>query len=167
LWVLWPVALAIDVVTTAWNARSFLFSFKGRANRKMFWTILSFYFVWVVAMALTEAVILGMTQRDPHEGVPPFAYYTKLIVAVGPIIASAPTIGVRRLHDINKSGWWLLVFYLIPAACLGILNLTAVLQSIRGLLLAFLFLPATVWAFIELGCRRGTPGPNRYGIVPR
>ena len=162
---LWPIVLAIEVATLAWKARSFLLSFEGRASRKMYWSMLSLYFTWAAATALTLAIILGLTQRDPNESVPPFAYYATLIVAVGPIIASAPAIGVKRLHDINKSGWWLLLFYLVPAVLVGILNLTAVPRDIRGLVLLFLFLPVTVWAFIDLGCRRGTRGPNKYGPV--
>jgi len=49
-------------------------------------------------------------------------------------------IGVRRLHDMDKSGWWIL-FLLVP-------GLNAVL------LLVLLF-------------RRGTAGPNRFGDNPR
>jgi len=81
-------------------------------------------------------------------------------------VFGAPAIGVKRLHDINKSGWWLLLFYLVPAVCLGIEQLTVVPHSTRALLLTFLFLPVAVWAFIELGCRRGTRGPNKYGVDP-
>jgi uncharacterized membrane protein YhaH (DUF805 family) len=161
---LWPIALAIEVATLAWKARSFLLSFEGRVSRKMYWSTLFLYFAWAAATALTQAMIVGLTQGDTKEGVSPFAYYTTLIIAVGPIIASAPATGVKRLHDINKSGWWLLLFYLVPAIWVAILNLTAVPQDIRHLVLAFLFLPVTVWAFIDLGCRRGTRGPNKYGI---
>jgi uncharacterized membrane protein YhaH (DUF805 family) len=161
---LWPVVLAIEVATLAWKARSFLLSFEGRASRKTYWNTHFLYFAWAATTALTQAMILGLTQRDINESVPPFAYYTTLILAIGPIVASAPAIGVKRLHDINKSGWWLLLFYLVPAIWVGILILAAVPQNVRGLVLLFLFLPVTVWAFIDLGCRRGTRGPNKYGV---
>jgi uncharacterized membrane protein YhaH (DUF805 family) len=157
-----PITLVFDVATIAWKLRGFLLSFTGRASRKMYWRTLFLYFVWAVTTAITQAMIVGLTQGNTKEGVSQFVYYTTLIVAVGPIIASAPAIGVKRLHDINKSGWWLLLFYLVPAVCLGLLQLTAP-QSTRSLLLTFLFFPVTIWAFIELGCRRGTLGPNKYG----
>jgi uncharacterized membrane protein YhaH (DUF805 family) len=165
-WVLWPVTNAFVLLTVGWKLRSFLLSFKGRVSRKMYWQVLFIYFSWAFTTAVVQGVILGLTQGDTNEGVPPFAFYLTLVVAVGPIIASAPAIGVRRLHDINKSGWWLFLFYLIPALCLGLLNFTAIPRSTRGLLLIFPFLPVTIWAFIELGCRRGTPGPNKYGLDP-
>ena len=161
-----PITLVFDVATLAWRSRGFLFSFEGRASRRMYWRTLFLYFVWATTTALTQAMIVGLTQGDTKQSVPPWAYYTTLIIAIGPIIASAPAIGVKRLHDINKSGWWLLLFYLVPAVCLGIEQLTVVPHSTRALLLTFLFLPVAVWAFIELGCRRGTRGPNKYGVDP-
>jgi uncharacterized membrane protein YhaH (DUF805 family) len=164
LWILWPIALAFNFITLGWKARSFLFSFRGRASRKTYWDTLFIYFAWAIATWLAYAVIVGLTQRDTGEGVAQFAYYPMLIAVFGPIIASAPAIGMKRLHDINKSGWWLLLFYLVPVACLGLFNFTGISQSTRGFLLIFLFFPVTVWALIELGCRRGTRGQNKYGI---
>jgi uncharacterized membrane protein YhaH (DUF805 family) len=29
-----------------------------------------------------------------------------------------------------------------------------------------LTLPFSIWVFVELGCLRGTPGPNRFGLDP-
>jgi uncharacterized membrane protein YhaH (DUF805 family) len=54
-----------------------------------------------------------------------------------------PTIAVaaKRWHDRDKSAWWLLI----------------VLLPLLGL----------IWALVELGGLRGTPGPNRFGDVPR
>jgi uncharacterized protein DUF805 len=31
-----------------------------------------------------------------------------------PIIVSSIAVAIKRLHDRNKSGWWLLVFYFLP-----------------------------------------------------
>ena len=166
--ILFPIMLLYYVATIAWRSRSFLFSFEGRVSRRMYWRTLFLYFMWATTTALTQAIIVGLTQRDTKQSVPPWAYYTTLIIAVGPIIASAPAIGVKRLHDINKSGWWLLLFYLFPAAFIGIgmLDFIAMPQDIRAVLAMYLFLPLTVWTFIEFGCRRGTRGPNKYGIDP-
>jgi uncharacterized membrane protein YhaH (DUF805 family) len=35
-----------------------------------------------------------------------------------------------------------------------------------GALLALISLPFTIWAFVELGCLKGTDGPNRFGDDP-
>lgn len=48
-------------------------------------------------------------------------------------------VGVRRLHDIDRSGWWVLLS-LVP---------------VLGWIVLF------VWA-----CTRGTPGANRFGPDP-
>ena len=49
-------------------------------------------------------------------------------------------IGVKRLHDRNKTGWWMLII-LLPV--------------IGGL-----------WYLIECGFLKGTTGPNTYGPDP-
>jgi uncharacterized membrane protein YhaH (DUF805 family) len=46
----------------------------------------------------------------------------------------------KRWHDRGKSGWWTLIV-LVP------------------------FIGA-IWLFVELGCLRGTVGPNQYGADP-
>jgi uncharacterized membrane protein YhaH (DUF805 family) len=79
----------------------------------------------------------------------------------------------KRLHDRNKSPWWLIVFYVVP----GILYAAAMWTSMRApdddntaAMFASLFLLGgmglTVWAFVELYCLRGTVGDNRYGPDP-
>jgi uncharacterized membrane protein YhaH (DUF805 family) len=167
--VLWPITFPFYLAIIAWKSRSLWFSFEGRASRKMYWLTLFLYFAWAITTAIIRSIILEQFQgKQTNEGVSQFVYYTTLIAVVGPIIASAAAIGVKRLHDINKSGWWLLLFYSFPAAFIGIgmLNLIAMPQDIQAVLTVFLFLPLTVWTFIELGCRRGTRGPNKYGVDP-
>ena len=34
------------------------------------------------------------------------------IIVVIPMLVSGIAVGIKRLHDRNKSGWWLLLFYL-------------------------------------------------------
>jgi uncharacterized membrane protein YhaH (DUF805 family) len=52
---------------------------------------------------------------------------------------------IKRLHDRGKSGWWLLIFWALPAVAIGVIWL---------------------WAVLELGCLGGTEGPNAYGPEP-
>ena len=56
------------------------------------------------------------------------------------IIWPALAVAVKRWHDRNKSGWWIFI----------------VLIPIIG----------SIWSFIELGCLKGTDGPNDYGEDP-
>jgi uncharacterized membrane protein YhaH (DUF805 family) len=75
---------------------------------------------------------------------------------------------IRRLHDRNKSGWWIVPFYVLPfAADMALLSgriaerypLPAAFVSLAGLVM-------TVWALVELGFVKGTAGTNRYGPDP-
>ena len=56
---------------------------------------------------------------------------------------------VKRLHDRDKSAWWLVLWW-----------------AISGLGGVFTYglasLGVAIWAFVELGCLEGTPGQNRY-----
>lgn len=63
--------------------------FKGRATRKEFWMFFLIHFIFV-----NVAVFFG---RD--------VYTLYITVSIIPLLA----ISVRRLHDINKSGWWILI----------------------------------------------------------
>ncbi len=104
---------------------SSLFSIKGRMNRKKYWYLsLGLWgFYWVAFLGLET--IFG-----PNGTVP-----LTVIIFVAAICLS-----IRRLHDRDKAGWWLILL-LIP-----ILGPT--------------------WAFIELGFLIGTPEDNRYGENP-
>jgi hypothetical protein len=69
----------------------------------------------------------------------------------------------QALHDRDKSAWWLLVFYALP----GILSSAGnQMDDVAFLILHVVSFAITVWAFVELGCLRGTRGPNRFGPDP-
>jgi len=78
-------------------------------------------------------------------------------------------VGVKRLHDRNKSGWYLLLFYLVPSmlVVIGVLIGAFVEDStIIATVLGLLAFAIGVWAFVEMGCLRGTIGVNQYGSDP-
>ena len=94
--------------------------FEGRAARSEFWWFVLFSILVNAVLASISQILGGL-----------FALAILL-----PSIAVA----VRRLHDVDRSGWWYLLV-LIPV--------------IGGLVLIFGF-------FIH----RGTVGPNRFGADP-
>jgi len=75
--------------------------FSGRANRKEYWTFFLINLAIVFALTVLENAITGTEQAA-------VAGLFSLIVLL-PAIA----VSVRRLHDINKTGWWYL-FILVP-----------------------------------------------------
>lgn len=76
------------------------FDFNGRARRKEYWMFTLVNIIISVALS----VVLGLIS----EKLLPIANLYSLAVLL-------PALGVtaRRLHDINKSGWWMLIA-LIP-----------------------------------------------------
>src|SRR5207244_10023273 len=104
------------------------------------------------------------------------AVATLLSSAVGLVIfVSGIFVAIKRLHDRDKSGWWLLLFYIAPSVLFGlgaVIWIIGIAADASGAAtgIAFVFFAAgfalSVWAFIELGCLRGTVGPNRYGPDP-
>lgn len=74
--------------------------FTGRARRKEYWMFVLFNILILIGLGIVEG-ILGLSAQG--RGGPLVLVY-RLAVLV-PAIA----VGIRRMHDIGKSGWWLLV----------------------------------------------------------
>ena len=134
-------------------------SFQGRSNRKRYWlTVLS-----ICGLFLASALVGAVLQIVPFLSLAVIPVWVALVIA---IFANA----TRRLHDRNKSAWWLLLFYVVPAI-LGIPFQLAQYGPPDGFqalasLLALIGLPFTVWGLVELGFRKGNAGPNRFGEDP-
>jgi len=73
-------------------------------------------------------------------------------------------VGIKRLHDRDKSGWWLLFFYLVP----GVLSALAQFSGMETVItiVGAICLAISIWMIVELGCLRGTVGDNQYGPDP-
>ena len=82
--------------------------FSGRARRKEYWFYVLFNAIFAIIAMIIDNV-LGLTFQDIGYG-PVYTLY--VLATLIPSIA----VSVRRLHDIGKSGWYLLVG-LIP--CVG------------------------------------------------
>ena len=76
--------------------------FEGRATRPQYWYFILFSMIISIALGIIE-VALGWGDEDG--GILTGLYSLFILV---PSIA----VGVRRIHDSNKSGWWILLpFY--------------------------------------------------------
>jgi uncharacterized membrane protein YhaH (DUF805 family) len=157
--------------------------FSGRASRAEFWWF--FLFAMVIYLVMAFAFGFGATglaaMGDPT-GFGSFGVMGVLIVLYW-LALLVPTIAVqiRRLHDINRSGWWIGGFYLLyviymvslfgvmsPAIRAGAAGVapppSPVLAVGVGILALVMF--AYGIALLVFFCLRGTPGPNRYGEDP-
>lgn len=106
--------------------------FNGRARRKECWMFTFFNLIFGIAAALIDNV-LGTTTG----GLPYGAFY--LIFSLVVLIPGL-SVSVRRLHDVGKSGWMLLIA-LIP-------------------------LIGAIWLFVLL-VTDSKPGENEYGPNPK
>jgi uncharacterized membrane protein YhaH (DUF805 family) len=102
-------------------------TFAGRAARSEYW-FWTFFAILVGAGAaiLDAAFFPGLTARPVHS------------LASLALFLPGLAVSIRRLHDLDRTGWWLLI----------------ILTGIGIILLLIWF------------CLRGTPGPNRYGQDP-
>jgi len=134
------------------------FQFDGRVNRAKFWIAALIFAAINVVLA-----ILGYVMDQSVV----FQALNSMLGIV--ILISSIAVGVKRLHDRNKSGWYLLLFYLVPSVLvvIGVLIGAFVEDStIIATVLGLLAFAIAVWAFIEMGCLRGTIGINQYGPDP-
>ena len=153
------------------NWGHFLFGFAGRINRAKYWLWVLLYFIAAIIIA---AVVYAAHASN--------ALLIGGIIQVGFSIAafvSSLAVMTKRLHDRHKSAWWLLVFMLVPSVLLGIgVGMTihgrlagaggdmSGMERIGGVIFSLAAAALLIWAFVELGCLRGTIGPNRFGADP-
>lgn len=118
-----------------------LFGFQGRTNRAKFWLV-------ALAIFVVEAILFAVLGSnvamadDPQEALARMGPVTSIVLLLFGILVTwiSIAVGIKRFHDRNKSGVWILIIF-VPV--------------IGGL-----------WYLIECGFLRGTVGPNDYGPDP-
>ena len=106
--------------------------FNGRARRMEYWYFVLFNIIVLIVLSLID-VLLGTFNIVQGVGLLSGIYSLAVLI---PTIA----VTVRRLHDIDRTGWWILI------------NLIPLIGTI--VLLVFELTP-------------GTPGSNSYGPDPK
>jgi len=105
------------------------FTFSGRASRMEYWSFQAAFYL------LTNVVMLALVKLIPNPTVGLVLLFAPVVLFFIPFIS----IGVRRMHDIDRKGWWLFLHFFV----------------VVGSIILF------VWT-----CRKGTKGPNRFGADP-
>ena len=109
--------------------------FNGRAGREEY-TYFTLFVVFIQFFFLSVDFLIGWEFENINEVIPvlPLFEISRLIT-----ILPALSVTVRRLHDINKSGWWVLL-----------------VLTIIG------FIPLAYYCF----CEKSDKGENQYGLSP-
>jgi uncharacterized membrane protein YhaH (DUF805 family) len=145
-----------------------LTSYSGRINRGKYWLAAVIYIAISILLAALGFIMLGngilALSGDDAEGLVAgliskgIGFFLIALIVWIAIAISGVFVGIKRLHDRDKSGWWLVLFYLVPSVLSGL--------SDQSVILPLAGFAISVWAFVELGCLRGTVGPNKYGPDP-
>ncbi|HIQ16984.1 MAG TPA: DUF805 domain-containing protein [Novosphingobium capsulatum] len=118
------------------------FEFSGRSRRMEYW-------MFTLFGILVNAAITVVFGRTAYTSMGWYVGVNTQLNVVGDIVSGLfalfnliPSLAVlvRRLHDVDRSGWWLLL----------------------------VFLPILGWfALFIFTCLDGTRGPNRFGLDPK
>ena len=152
--------------------------FSGRSRRMEYWMWTLFQMLLYAAVLVVMMVVAGgaMASGDPTAALAAGGaamvvmglYFLLQLAFIIPSIAVA----VRRLHDTNRSGWWLLapvVPYVLLFVGIGTAASSPDNMASAGILalvggLAVLALAIMLLVFMLLD---GTRGPNKYGPDPK
>jgi uncharacterized membrane protein YhaH (DUF805 family) len=115
--------LLIGFTMQLWRVRKPLLSFRGRTTCKLFLAVFAIYLVY-------GGFDYGLIQRATASAAVWLHWSLVAVLAGAPVAVSALAIGTKRLHDRNKSGWWLLLFYGVPAVLAGASSLVSVPKAL-------------------------------------
>ncbi|MDB5663834.1 DUF805 domain-containing protein [Cypionkella sp.] len=112
-------------------------NFSGRSQRSAYW----WFTLFNVAVGLVIALLEGGGSYSAGGGSMQFAVVGGLFSTIWMLVNLLPglALAVRRLHDVDKSGWWLFI---------------ALIPLVGAIILL-------VWF-----CTRGTVGSNRFSADP-
>lgn len=163
--------------------------FQGRSRRLEYWMFYLLQILIAVAFALLGVIVggasggLGRSAFDPAAAAGGTGIISILNALVSlALLVPSLAVGVRRLHDTDRTGWWLLaplaplIFLIIAvvgaagtllgrdpsaagAGLAGGLGITVIIAAV-----AFFVAAITVFVFTVL---EGTRGPNRFGADPK
>ena len=125
-----PVSFGEAVTQAFRNA----FVWRGRASRSAYWWFIVFLVIAGFLLSIAAQAVESLAGADGSKG----AHLVFLVILGIPTLYAdlvVLALSVRRLHDINRSAWWML---------------SAIVPFLGGVSLP------------GLGLLKGTPGPNRY-----
>lgn len=112
--------------------------FSGRSRRKEYWMFALGYILFAIALGIVGVILGGFPSGEPSGGASVMMILLGLLVLA--LIIPSIAVQVRRFHDQDKSGWFVLINF-VPYV---------------GGLIVLVFM-----------CLDGTRGPNRFGPDPK
>ncbi len=119
-----PTVISRGVAMADIDWMDLFFQFDGRINRAKFW-------LGIVIVAVINGIAGSLFRGS--------SFFIALLIALA-LVWPGLAVSIKRWHDRDKSGWWVLIA-LIPFI-------------------------GWIWALVETGFLEGTKGPNQYGPDP-
>ncbi|HET7885758.1 MAG TPA: DUF805 domain-containing protein [Bradyrhizobium sp.] len=172
----------------------FLFAFDGRINRAKAWLALLVILCWMIFIAGILLFIDGMfgnpvksvhfnlndvfafvdpavlhvaiarlregKEASPAHLVVTFFHTAGTLLFAWVYLATS----VKRLHDRNRSGWWVVPFFVAPGLYAQFADRLP--DSTLMFPLALTIFALMIWGFVEIYCLKGTRWTNQFGPNP-
>ena len=113
--------------------KTWLLSAKGRNTRTQFWLGL---LLGVAIIIVGSLIFVGFTTVSNSQGLM-YVLLVPYIILIALIFWSQIALTIKRLHDLDFSGWWTIPTYIVP------------------------------FAIFVVGLMPAKPGPNQYGANPK
>ena len=166
----------------------YLFRFEGRINRAKYWLAGLIIICWMIfALTLLDGIggafgigghrlainIFGISASlEPTSDAPmsPAGWFPSVITIPMTVLLAwcyAAT-SIKRLHDRDRSGWWLVPFVVFPGLVgrfgdrFGDLPGGSYAVALLGVVAFVLY----TWAFVKMYLLSGSPRTNRFGADP-
>ena len=109
-------------------------NFSDRASRSEFWLFSLFITIGSIIVMFLDPMIAGVSFEESFgDPLAPLSFVFSIAIIIPSISLTA-----RRLHDVNRSGWWMLLYF-----------------TIIGMI------PLLYWC-----CKKGDEGENQHGPNP-
>lgn len=160
-----------------WTAEKYV-GFKGRASRREYWTTVLIIFITELIVSIPDMVV-SMSVRTANG----FSLFSTIYAIA--ILLPSLSLTFRRLHDVGRSGWWIIsecivaavmMISLCSAVIAGAINMTfsrgfnfvdagMISLLLFGALLAVVCVTIQIIVFV-FTLLKGQTGPNKYGEAP-
>lgn len=161
----------------------YLFGFKGRINRAKMWLAMLIIMCWMIFLGIlavvASSILDGPTSfrfniNDLFRVIDPASYRSLSWADLPSILIKAIATplfvwvylatSIKRLHDRDRSGWWMVPFVAVP----GIFdNLADRFEfSYAAMPLGLAVFGLCIWGFVEMYLLKGSRKTNRFGPNP-
>ena len=83
----------------------------GRATRAEYWWFTLFAYIWFLAIYILSGVMMFNLHRGSDALIVGVLVIGLMSIVCALLIVPSVCVGVRRLHDIGRSGWWILLSF--------------------------------------------------------